>query len=76
MPAPSAARRLAPLAIISLALPPLLFARTVSRVMSKRRNRAELVRSLPLLVLFVSAWAMGEMVGYVAGPGDSLSKVC
>ena len=62
--------------VASLALPPLLFARTVSRVMTKKRNRAELVRSLPLLALFVSAWAMGEMVGYVAGPGDSLSKVC
>ena len=59
----------------SLALPPLLFARTISRVMAKRRHRAELVRSLPLLALFVLAWAAGEVVGYVAGPGDSLSKV-
>jgi len=60
----------------ALALPPLLFFRTVSRVVAKRRHRSELVRSLPLLAVFVVSWALGEMVGYVAGPGDSLAKVC
>jgi len=60
----------------ALALPPLLFFRTVSRIVAKRRHRAELVRSLPLLAVFVVSWALGEMVGYVAGPGDSLAKVC
>jgi glycosyltransferase involved in cell wall biosynthesis len=60
----------------SLALPPILMFRTVSRVMAKRRHRSELVRSLPLLAMFVVSWALGEMVGYVAGPGDSLAKVC
>jgi glycosyltransferase involved in cell wall biosynthesis len=60
----------------ALALPPLLLFRTVSRVVSKGRHRTELVRSLPLLAVFVVSWALGEMVGYVAGPGDSLAKVC
>jgi hypothetical protein len=60
----------------ALALPPLLMFRTVSRIVAKRRHRAELVRSLPLLAVFVVSWALGEMVGYVAGPGDSLAKVC
>jgi len=60
----------------ALALPPMLFWRTVSRVMSKRRHRAELMRSLPLLAVFVLAWAAGEVVGYVSGPGNSLSRVC
>ena len=59
----------------SLALPPLLFWRTVSRIRAKGRHTGDLVRSLPLLALFVVAWAAGEAVGYVAGPGDSLSKV-
>lgn len=63
-------------AAAALALPPLLFYRTLSRVVSKGRHRAELVRSIPLLALFVSSWAIGEMVGYAAGPGDSLEKVC
>lgn len=60
----------------ALALPPLLMYRTVSRVLSKGRHRAELLRSIPLLAMFVVSWALGEMVGYVAGPGDSLAKVC
>jgi glycosyltransferase involved in cell wall biosynthesis len=62
--------------VAALALPPLLMFRTVSRVVAKRRHRAELVRSLPLLAVFVVSWAFGEMVGYVAGPGDSLARVC
>jgi len=62
--------------VAAFALPGLLFARTVSRVLRKRRHRAELVRSLPLLVVFVVSWAAGEVVGYFAGPGDSLVKVC
>lgn len=60
----------------AFALPPVLFYRTVSRVVAKRRHRAELIRSLPLLALFVTSWALGEVVGYWAGPGDSLAKVC
>ena len=69
------ARRLA-YGVGAFALPPILFYRTVSRVLAKRRHRAELVRSLPLLALFVTSWAAGEVVGYWAGPGDSLAKVC
>ena len=59
----------------AFALPPLLLWRTVSRVVSKRRHIGHLVRSLPLLGLFVSAWAAGEVVGYARGAGDSLSRV-
>ena len=62
--------------LAAFALPPVLFYRTLSRVVSKKRHRAELVRSLPLLALFVTSWALGEVVGYWAGPGDSLGKVC
>ncbi len=57
-------------------LPPVLFLRVVSRVLSKRKHRAELARSLPLLAWFVCAWACGEAVGYAVGPGNALSKVC
>lgn len=68
------AKRLA-MSVGSLALPPLLFWRTVSRIRAKGRHRTELVRSLPLIALFVVAWAVGEAVGAAAGPGDSLSRV-
>jgi hypothetical protein len=59
----------------SAALPPILLWRIVSRVASKRRHRPELIRSLPLLLLFVCAWAGGEMVGSWFGAGDSLQRV-
>jgi glycosyltransferase involved in cell wall biosynthesis len=61
--------------IRSAALPPVLLARIVSRVLSSNRHQRELVKSLPLLSVFVSAWAFGEAVGYAAGPGDALAKV-
>ena len=59
----------------SLMLPPVLFYRIVSRVLRKRLHRAELVRSLPLLALFVCCWAAGDVAGSALGPGDSLSRV-
>jgi len=59
----------------SLALPPVLFWRTVSRIRTKGRHQAELRRSLPYIALFVLAWATGELVGYLAGAGSSLSRV-
>lgn len=60
----------------AFALPALLYYRTVTRILRKGRHRGELVRSLPLLAVFVTSWAAGEVVGYVAGAGDSLAKVC
>lgn len=68
------ARRVA-MGIASLALPPVLFWRTVSRIRAKGRHQGELVKALPLLALFVVAWAAGEAVGYLAGAGNSLSRV-
>jgi hypothetical protein len=57
------------------ALPPVLFWRTVSRILAKQRHRGELLRSLPLLAVFVTAWAAGEVVGSWFGAGDSLQRV-
>jgi GT2 family glycosyltransferase len=62
--------------VAAFALPPVLFRRIVWRVFKAGRHRAELARSLPLLALFVSSWAVGEAVGAWAGSGKSLSRVC
>jgi hypothetical protein len=62
-------------AVGSLALPPVLLARIVGRVRRSDPPRPALVSLMPLLVLFVCAWALGEMVGYAAGGGDALSRV-
>jgi hypothetical protein len=60
----------------ALGLPPLLLYRIVGRVLSKRRHQSELAKSLPLLAVFVCAWAAGEAVGAWAGDGGALSRVC
>jgi hypothetical protein len=70
----SAAQRLLK-GIASVALPPLLLYRIVRRVIAKRRHRGHLLRSLPLLAVFVVAWSVGEAVGWCWGPADSLSRV-
>lgn len=69
------AKRLA-FGLAAAALPPVLLWRIVSRVLSKRRHRRELVASLPLLGVFVCAWAAGEVVGSWMGAGNSLERVC
>ncbi len=62
-------------ALASVALPPLLFARIVARVISKTGDTGLLLRCTPLILVFVSAWAWGELVGYACGAGDSLQRV-
>jgi hypothetical protein len=62
-------------AVAATALPAVLFFRIVSRAAVRPRYRRALATSLPLIALFVIAWAAGEMVGALAGAGDSLSRV-
>jgi hypothetical protein len=62
-------------AIATLALPALLLLRISRNVLGNPAYRNSLLMSLPLLVLFVVAWAAGEVVGYLAGPGDALGRV-
>ncbi|MFQ5698652.1 MAG: glycosyltransferase [Myxococcota bacterium] len=59
----------------SLALPPILLGRILSRVLAKGRHRGWLLRGLPLIAIFVSSWGAGEVVGYCLGPGNALSRV-
>jgi hypothetical protein len=59
----------------SLVLPPVLLLRILSRVGARPAHRGTLLKSLPLIATFVVSWAAGEMVGYLVGPGDALSRV-
>lgn len=67
-------RRLA-YGVLAIGLPPMLLGRIVSRIWRSGAHRSELVRTLPLLVLFVGAWGAGEAVGGWLGAGDALARV-
>lgn len=57
-------------------LPSILLARICRRVWARPPYRRWLLQSLPLLVVFVHAWACGEAAGAWFGPGDAASRVC
>lgn len=59
----------------SLALPFLLMARVVRTALAKRRNLGRFAASLPLIAVFFAVGALGEMLGYLFGPGSSLGRV-
>lgn len=59
----------------ALALPPLMYWRTIRRIAAKGRHRAELIKSLPLLVPFCLSWGAGEAMGYWFGAGTAMSRV-
>src|SRR6266436_2195793 len=60
---------------LTLALPPLLLVRIVRNLMSKKQFLAQFARALPLMTVFVLIGACGEVVGYILGPGDALSRI-
>ena len=62
-------------AAASVALPLVLLLRVLRCALGKRRNLREFVLGLPVICLFVTSWAAGEIVGYLAGDGGSLVRV-
>lgn len=58
-------------ALGSLVLPPVMLVRTLRTIAAKRRHLRELVASVPLMVGLLCCHALGELAGYVTGPGDS-----
>ncbi len=59
----------------SAALPGLLMARVTRNALAKRRHLGKFAVCSPLIALFLTVGAVGEMVGYLIGPGSSLAKV-
>lgn len=60
--------------IASLLLPPLLLWR-MSSAASQKKLGGEFSRAFPSLAALVLIWAGGEIVGYLAGPGDALAEI-
>jgi hypothetical protein len=63
------------MSILTLGLPALLLLRICRNLMAKKRLTVQFARALPYLTVFVVIWACGELVGYVIGPGDALSRI-
>lgn len=63
------------MSVLTLGLPALLLIRIGRNLMAKKRLIAQFARALPYLTVFVLIWALGELVGYVMGPGNALSRV-
>lgn len=61
--------------LFSPCLPPLIIYRMIKIVRQKKRGGKILAKAMPLLMIFSCSWAVGEWIGYVFGPGDSLRKV-
>ena len=62
-------------AAVMPALPALIVYRVARNVIARRRHIGWFVRGVPLVVLFSVMWTIGELVGYLRGPGDSLVKI-
>jgi glycosyltransferase involved in cell wall biosynthesis len=62
-------------AIASPLVPFLLLARMARRVMDRKCHPGKFVQALPLIIPALVVYTAGEFVGYLAGPGDALSKV-
>jgi len=54
--------------MLSPAIPFIFLARIARQVVTKQRHQTKFLQALPVLVLFLSAWTLGELVGYVRGP--------
>jgi Glycosyl transferase family 2 len=61
--------------VLAPVLVPLLLARTVARVVAKRHRVPKLIQALPYLVPITITYVVGEWIGFLTGPGDSLSKI-
>jgi Glycosyl transferase family 2 len=59
----------------SLVLPPVLVVRGFMTLMRKRRLIGRFIFCLPLIWIYMSVGALGEMMGYFLGGGNSLARV-
>jgi hypothetical protein len=72
---PELGRRRPLYALATPLLVPLLYYRMARNVFPRGRARRQFVLATPLILLYVTVWAFGELVGYVFGGGRSLLKV-
>ncbi|MEC4888439.1 MAG: glycosyltransferase [Nitrospira sp.] len=77
-----AGRRMAAAAVLtrlgyaagSMLLPVILPLRIARVVLRRGRHLRELTAAMPYLVLFMTSWACGELMGYLCGEGESVRQ--
>jgi hypothetical protein len=57
-------------AVLFPLIPFVLLLRILRQVLGKRRHRGKLLLSLPMVLIFLSAWAAGELTGMLLGPEE------
>lgn len=60
--------------LLALLLPVVKSFRTLRDIHSRKRKGLPLLKALPWIIIFHSCWSAGELLGYFAGPGDSIGK--
>ena len=60
--------------LLSPLIPALLLFRSARSILRKKRRRREYLLALPALLLCYGVWFCGELVGYLAGPGETCSE--
>jgi len=62
------------LAALALGLPLVKLVRITSGLLARRRLLGRLLIAFPWAMIFVGSWSAGEILGCLAGPGDSHSR--
>lgn len=60
--------------LLAVLLPIVKTFRTLREIQSRKRKDLPLFKALLWIIVFQSCWSMGELMGYLAGPGDSIEK--
>jgi glycosyltransferase involved in cell wall biosynthesis len=53
---------------LSPVIPLMFLARITRQVVTKQRHQGKLLIAFPVLVVFLLAWSVGELIGYLRGP--------
>jgi hypothetical protein len=53
----------------------MLLARTTVRIIAKKHRIDKYIQTLPYMIPITATYVLGEWVGFLTGPGDSLSKI-
>jgi hypothetical protein len=60
--------------LLATLLPVIKTVRTLGDIASRKRAELPILKALPWIVLFHSCWSVGECVGYLTGPGQSIER--